>query len=237
MSQESYDIIFAGGGAAACITAGRLADADPNLKILILEAGPHSEELFYHVQPGRYFGNLLVPREIFSFHFGKGGKGTNERVHLVPSGRAFGGGSAINFVMYMRPVPSDYDDWETIYGNKGWSSKELIPLLKKAETYQPNPNHASHGSSGPIKISFASGHSNVGANLIAVATAIEKDHHTTNDLNDFTVESINAWGPIARYVDGNTGRRSDTAHNYIYNKKHNNLKIITRAKVTRVLFE
>ena len=115
--------------------------------------------------------------------------------------------------MYMRPVPSDYDDWETVYGNKGWSSRELIPLLKKvccrysfgkligilmtppkAETYQPNPNHPSHGSTGPLKISFASGHSNVGDEMVAVATAIEKDHHTTNDHNDFTLESINAWG-------------------------------------------
>jgi alcohol oxidase len=33
------DIIFAGGGTAACVAAGRLASADPNLKILIIEGG------------------------------------------------------------------------------------------------------------------------------------------------------------------------------------------------------
>jgi len=95
--------------------------------------------------------------------------------------------------MYMRPAPSDYDDWETIYGNKGWSSKELIPLLKKAETYQPNPNHPSHGSSGPLKISFASGHNNIGDNLIAVGTALDKSHSKTGDLNAFNTDAINHW--------------------------------------------
>ncbi|KAF8953125.1 GMC oxidoreductase-domain-containing protein [Flammula alnicola] len=228
---DIYDIIFAGGGAAACVTAGRLAAADPSLKILVVEAGPHTRELDHHIQPGRFFNNLLIQREVFSFHFGKGGKGTGERTHLVPSGRAVGGGSAINFAMYMRPAASDYDDWETVHGNKGWSSKELIPLLKKAETYQPVADAPTHGYSGPLKISFAQDNYNVGEELINIATAFEKDHGGTTDLNDFTEESLN------KYIDIKTGRRSDTAHHYIYNPDHKNLTVLTRQKVTRVIFE
>ncbi|KDR69700.1 hypothetical protein GALMADRAFT_282594 [Galerina marginata CBS 339.88] len=235
---SSYDIIFAGGGATACITASRLAEAHPNLKILILEAGPDSDELHYHIQPGRSFKNLLVRREVYSFHIGKGGKGTGERMHLVPAGRTLGGGSAINFVIYMRPAPSDYDDWETVHGNKGWNSSELIALLKKAETFQPNPNHPSHGSSGPIKVSYASSGTDIGTEFIKVGAAADTERSiTTEDLNDFTEKSLNTWGPMARYVDENTGRRSDAAHNYIYTKKQKNITVITRAKVRRVLFE
>lgn len=33
--------------------------------------------------------------------------------------------------MYTRAAASDYDDWETVYGNPGWGSKDLLPLLKK----------------------------------------------------------------------------------------------------------
>ena len=33
--------------------------------------------------------------------------------------------------MYTRASASDYDDWETKYGNPGWGCKDLIPLLKK----------------------------------------------------------------------------------------------------------
>lgn len=34
-------------------------------------------------------------------------------------------------MIYMRPSASDYDDWETVYKNPGWGSKDLIPLLRK----------------------------------------------------------------------------------------------------------
>lgn len=39
------DIIFAGGGTAACIAAGRLAKANPDLKILLIEGGPNQFEV------------------------------------------------------------------------------------------------------------------------------------------------------------------------------------------------
>ena len=34
-------------------------------------------------------------------------------------------------MMYTRAAASDYDDWESVYDNPGWGSKDLIPLLKK----------------------------------------------------------------------------------------------------------
>lgn len=36
-------------------------------------------------------------------------------------------------MVYTRGAASDYDDWETEYGNTGWGSKHLIPLLKKVQ--------------------------------------------------------------------------------------------------------
>lgn len=39
-------------------------------------------------------------------------------------------------MMYTRAAASDYDDWERVYGNKGWGSKDLIPFLKKVCTVQ-----------------------------------------------------------------------------------------------------
>lgn len=42
-----------------------------------------------------------------------------------------------------------------------------------------------------------------------------------------------------RYIDQETGRRSDTAHHYIYNQidTNGNLKVFCGQKVVRVLFE
>ncbi|KAF8150064.1 GMC oxidoreductase-domain-containing protein [Crassisporium funariophilum] len=231
-----YDIIFVGGGATACVTAGRLAEADPSLKILILEAGPHTREVQEHIQPARYFSSLALPTETFTFHKAKPSDALLGRAAIVPSGRALGGGSSVNFTVYTRAAASDYDDWEKVYGNKGWSSDHLIPLLKKAETYQPGSNNATHGTSGPIKVSMAKGNINISESFLSVAESYDKDRGPTDDLNAFY--SCNKYGRWARYIDGDSGRRSDTAHHYIYNQGYNtNLKVLDRQRVIRVILQ
>ncbi|KIM40626.1 GMC oxidoreductase [Hebeloma cylindrosporum] len=231
-----YDIIFAGGGASACITAGRLAAADPTLKILVVEAGPHIRESRDHVQPARYFSNLALPKETYTFHKSDASPALLGRSVIVPSGRAVGGGSAVNFMVYTRAAASDYDDWETVYGNKGWGSKDIIPLLKKAETYQPGSANDTHGTSGPLKVSYASDFTNIAENFLEVAAAFDKERGISQDTNAFfQAEKYGRW---ARYIDGETGRRSDTAHHYIYNQPDNaNLEVLDRHRVVKVIFE
>ncbi|KJA14517.1 GMC oxidoreductase [Hypholoma sublateritium FD-334 SS-4] len=231
-----FDIIFAGGGASACITAGRLAAADPNLKILIVEAGPHTREHHDHVQPARYFANLGLPKQTFTFHKGNPSPALLGRSPIVPAGRAVGGGSSINFVVYTRAAASDYDDWETVHGNKGWGSTDIIPLLKKAETYEPGSTNDTHGTSGPIHISFAPDLHNLADDFLEVAAAFDKERSVTEDTNTF--HDVDKYGRWARYINGKTGRRSDAAHYYIYNQEANtNLTVLTQHRVVRVLFE
>ncbi|KAF9478333.1 alcohol oxidase [Pholiota conissans] len=231
----TYDIIFAGGGAAACITAGRLAAADPSLKILIVEAGPHTRELQAHIQPARYFSSLALPTETFTFHKSNPSKSLLGRSAIVPVGRAIGGGSSVNFAVYTRAAASDYDDWETVFGNKGWGSSCIIPLLKKAETYEPGSTNNTHGTSGPIKVSFAPDSHGLADDFLNVAVAFDKERSLTEDANEFN--TVDKYGRWARYIGGKSGRRSDTPHNYIYNQDHANLKIIDRHRVVRVIFE
>ncbi|KAG6919177.1 hypothetical protein DXG01_008475 [Tephrocybe rancida] len=236
-TNESFDIIFAGGGAAACVTAGRLAQADPQLKILtisdfnngqILEAGPLTQDMPDHIQPARYFSNLLRPSETLTMHTSKPSAALAGRSVVVPSGRCLGGGSSVNFTMYTRAAASDYDDWESVHGNPGWGSKHLIPLLEKAETFQANGDFPTHGTSGPIKASFSPTENNVGAQFLAVASQYDKERESTNDANAFF--KCNAYGT--------NGRRSDTPHNYIYNHpEYTNLMILERRRVVRVIFE
>ena len=52
------DIIFAGGGTAACVTAGRLAKANPDLKILLIEGGQNNFNNPTVVNPALYLTHL-----------------------------------------------------------------------------------------------------------------------------------------------------------------------------------
>ncbi|PPQ69811.1 hypothetical protein CVT25_009748 [Psilocybe cyanescens] len=234
-SEVVYDIIFAGGGASACITAGRLAEADPSLKILIVESGPHTKGLEDYVQPARYFGNLALVKETFNIHISRPSPSLLGRTPIVPTGHATD--IDILVMVYTRGAASDYDDWEIEYGNKGWGSKHLIPLLRKAETYQSGTTGpTAHGHSGPLKISFAPDLINVTESFLEVAAAFDKERSIVDDINAFS--ECDKYGRLPRYVDDKTGRRSDAAHHYIYNQENNkNLKVLDRHRVIRVVLE
>lgn len=78
------------------MTASRLATADPNLKILIVEQGPHSEDLPQVAVPGIYLSNMIPGSTTQRFHMSNPVEHLGGRVAVVPTGRALGGGSAVN---------------------------------------------------------------------------------------------------------------------------------------------
>src|SRR3954462_10257908 len=57
-SVGDVDIIFAGGGTAACVAASRLAKANPNLKILLVEGGKNNFNDPTVVNPAVYLSHL-----------------------------------------------------------------------------------------------------------------------------------------------------------------------------------
>ncbi|KZT03299.1 GMC oxidoreductase [Laetiporus sulphureus 93-53] len=229
------DVIIAGGGTSGCVIASRLAAADPCMKILLLEAGPPTLEDLAHVQPARYLSHLLPGSSTVKFNIGKESPDLEGRSPIVPCGQCLGGGSSVNFAMYARPSPSDYDDWEKLYGNDGWSSKDLIPLSRKMETYQITPSSDTHGDSGPIKVSYGGIFANLGQQFLDVAAGFDKSRSFTDDTNG--MRECNAYGRWQKYIGRENGRRSDVPHNYIYNRSYQNLEILTGYRVKRVIFE
>ncbi|KIJ67561.1 GMC oxidoreductase [Hydnomerulius pinastri MD-312] len=230
---SEFDIIFAGGGTTACVVAGRLAAADPSLKILIVESGQHSRDLPIHVQPCQYIANLAPTSTTMSFHVGKPSEHLNGRAPIVPCGRSVGGGSTVNFMVYVRGAASDYDDWEKM-GNEGWGSKELLPLMKKIETYTAIADQNTHGYSGPIHVSTGGVDLGVGKQFLDVGKEYDPSRPQLEDNNDLAVG--NAYSPW--YIHPKTGRRSDAACSYLYPHSENkNLQILAGKRVKRVIVE
>lgn len=84
------------GGTSACLIAGRLADADPKLKILIVEAGPHTENDLAHIQPARYLSHISPTSTTATFMVANPEAELAGRQTIVPVGACLGGGSSIN---------------------------------------------------------------------------------------------------------------------------------------------
>ncbi|OAX40839.1 alcohol oxidase [Rhizopogon vinicolor AM-OR11-026] len=224
-STLDFDIIFAGGGTTACVVAGRLAACDPSLKILVLEAGPHTLNEAACVQPYLYPTHLAPWTSTVSFVVGNSSPRLNDRAPIASCGRCVGGGSSVNFMVYTRAPASDFYDWRV----DGWESENLIPIMKK-------PDCATHGYNGPIKVSSGGYKLNLGQELIDVGKAYHKRPYA-DDTDD--LETCNTYSScVRRYIDGTTGRRSDAAHHYVYNQAHNtNLQIWAGKRVKRVIFE
>jgi alcohol oxidase len=115
------------GGTAACVAAGRLARADPNLSILLVEGGPNNHNDPTITNPAMYLVHLLPTSKTTLFYEANAEEALNGRKAVVPAGGCLGGGSSINFMMYTRAQGCDFDDWDT----KGWTAKDLLPLMKR----------------------------------------------------------------------------------------------------------
>ncbi|KAG1799816.1 GMC oxidoreductase-domain-containing protein [Suillus plorans] len=228
---SEFDIVFAGGGTTACVVAGRLAAYDPSLRILILEAGQHTLNKPIHVQPSQARFNQEPTSTTVTFNIGNPSPRLNGRAPAVPSGRCVGGGSCVNSMVYTRAPASDYDDW----GVDGWESENLIPLMKKLEKYEVQPDCPTHGYDGPIKVSSGGCKTGIFNEFIQVGTTYHKRHYA-DDTDD--LETCNTYSPSQKYIDGTTGRRSDAAHHYVYNQAHNpNLHVWDGKRVKRIIFE
>lgn len=94
--EDDIDAIFHAGGTTSCLIAGRLADADPTLKILILEAGPHTQDNLAHTQPARYLHHLAPNSQTVTFVVANPEKELGDRQTIVPCGHCVGGGSSVN---------------------------------------------------------------------------------------------------------------------------------------------
>ncbi len=67
----------------------------------------------------------------------------------------------------------------------GFISICIPKFLFQAETYQGEITNDTHGTEGPIKVSFSNEYNNVGVNFLEVTGAYDKERSLTDDVNTF----------------------------------------------------
>ena len=96
--------------------ANRLSE-DPEIRVLLLEAGPVDKDLSIHVPAG--FFDVLGNKKIQWPYESEPEPQLNRRRMWQQRGKVLGGSSSINAMMYMRGHALDYDNWVQM-GAKGW---------------------------------------------------------------------------------------------------------------------
>jgi len=145
--EGDYDYIIVGAGSAGCVLANRLS-ADPNNRVLLLEAGGDDNWIWFHIPVGYLFA-IGNPRSDWMFKT-EAEPGLNGRSLNYPRGKVLGGSSAINAMIYMRGQAADYDHWRQL-GLTGWGWSDVLPFFRKqTDHFLGESEH--HGTGGEWRI-------------------------------------------------------------------------------------
>ncbi len=145
---ESYDYIIVGAGSAGCVLANRLTQ-DPEVSVLLLEAGGRDDYHWIHIPVG-YLYCIGNPRTDWMYRTAPEA-GLNGRSLGYPRGRVLGGSSSINGMIYMRGQREDYDDWARLTGDDGWCWDRVLPLFKRSEDHHRGGDEF-HGAGGEWRV-------------------------------------------------------------------------------------
>jgi len=146
--RDRYDYIIVGAGSSGCVLANRLSE-DPQTTVLLVESGPDDTSPLVHMPRG--IGKLLAPGNphVWDYQVSPGG---NRPPEVWLKGRAVGGSSSINGMVYVRGAPLDYDHWASL-GCTGWGWDEIGRRFVELEDH-PLGAGEWRGVGGPLKITM-----------------------------------------------------------------------------------
>jgi choline dehydrogenase len=145
----AFDHVVVGGGSAGSVVASRLAAAQPDATVLLIEAGSDGRGVAQIVDPPQWTKLCGT-----SLDWGYSYRPTQHvagRAIPVARGKVLGGCGATNAMQWFRGHPDDYDAWERA-GATGWNYAALLPYFRRSEDWEGGPS-LHRGGGGPMRVS------------------------------------------------------------------------------------
>ena len=228
MTDQRYDFVIVGGGSAGSALANRLS-ADPDNRVLVLEAGrPDSKwDIFIHMPAA-----LTIPigNRLYDWRYESEPEPYMHGRRIYHArGKVLGGSSSINGMIFQRGNPMDYERWASAPGMESWDYAHCLPYFKRMETCLAGADEW-RGGSGPLILERGPARSPLFQAFFQACR--EAGHPLTEDVNGYRQEG---FAPFDRNI--HDGRRYSAAVAYLHPAMARpNLDVRTGAMVNRVLF-
>jgi choline dehydrogenase len=217
-----YDYVIVGAGSAGCVLAARLSE-DPEVGVLLLEAGPPDVKENIHVP----LGYLQLARTDVDWDYYSAPEPNCDGRRLpLPRGKVLGGSSSINAMVYIRGNRADYDDWD----QPGWSWDDLFPYFLKSEDNERGASEW-HGAGGPLGVSDQRSGNRITPAF--VEAGVEAGLDRNEDFNGAAQDGVGMYQVTQR-----GGMRASASVSYLHPAMERpNLTVMPYMQVNRVLFE
>ena len=223
---SSFDYIIVGGGSAGCVLAARLS-ADPDVKVLLLEAGAADDAL--EIRAPAAMNRLFQTSYDWNYQTVPQHRAAGRAVYW-PRGKTLGGSSSINAMIYIRGSRYDYQTWRDDHGCTGWTYPDLMPYFLRAED-NARGSGPYHGVNGPLAV-MDTPHKSKACQAFIDAAA-EEGALRNPDFNGPSQDGV-GWYQVTQ----RKGRRWSAATGYLHPAAARpNLVVRTGALVTRVIIE
>ncbi|WP_191486899.1 GMC family oxidoreductase [Pseudomonas sp. FEN] len=149
--KTDFDYVIVGAGSSGCVLANRLS-ADPSINVCLIEAGGHDNSQRIQTPAGTI---TLYKSKKYSWNFlSAPQQNLAGRTLHTPRGKALGGSSSMNSMIYIRGHASDYDRWAQA-GCPGWDWQSVLPYFKKSENNRLGQDPRLHGTAGELNVEAA----------------------------------------------------------------------------------
>ena len=229
-----FDFVIVGGGTAGCVLAARLSE-NPQHRVCLLEAGGDGKDLLIRMPAGVVAMMPGKPLKINNWALETTPQpGLNGRRGYQPRGKALGGSSAINAMLYVRGNAKDYDEWASL-GCTGWSYQDVLPYFKKSENNERGAS-ALRGGSGPLQVSNQKKPRPISTSFVTACAS--QGIAPNDDYNGPEQEGAFLYQVTQFHDAAHNGQRCSAAAAYLHPVMNRpNLTVITGAHARRIVFE
>jgi choline dehydrogenase-like flavoprotein len=233
------------------------------LRVLLLEPGPRPYRSL-HVSAPAALTKLFQSKWDWKFTSQDEQHTSAGRGLYLCRGKALGGSSNTNALLYHRGSPADFAAWEAA-GGPEWSAENLLPYFKRAEDFHPDaavtaaaaaaptPSGSAqppagvdarwHGVGGPVPVSTPPYQNPLSRGFLAACASL--GFVANPDFNDWSRPQAG----VGRFqVTAKRGKRFSAARAYLWESRNRfplfgvlrsrrSLRVRTGFRATRVLFD